>query len=106
MAGFIIWSAVALLLLGLALKTWCSKKTASFYTGVKAPEVRDVRKYNHAVALLWAFYAAAFELLGIPILFLAKNKALIAVILLGVPLLSIGLVIAYQAILHRMEKHK
>ena len=104
MMGFIIWSTVALMILIVAAVTWRSRKAAGFFTGVKPPEVRDVRKYNRAVAVLWIVYALLFEGLGIPLLFLEQNKALIAVILLGVPILTIGLVIAYQVILRRMEK--
>ena len=106
MIGFIIWSAVALMLFVIAVLDWRSKKPVGFYSGVKAPEVRDVRKYNRAVALLWLGYAVLFELLGIPLLFLRQNKALITVTLLGVMFITVGLLIGYQAILRRMKKTK
>ena len=104
-AGFIIWTAVSLIPLGIGIWVLCSKKAANFFSGTKPPEVRDVRKYNRAVALLWFAYAAAFELLGLPLLLLERSPAGFLLCLLGVPVLSIGLMLAYVRILakHRKE---
>lgn len=104
MIGFLIWSAVFVLILAIAAVTWRSRKPAAFFAGVEPPEVRDVRKYNRAVAVLWTVYGLAFEGLGIPLLFPDMKVAMILVPLLGVPLISIALMIAYHAILRREEK--
>jgi len=74
-AGFIVWSIIALILIGIGIGGWKSNKAVGFFSGVKPPEVSDVRKYNHSVAVLWFAYAALFELLGIPFLFLKQNSA-------------------------------
>ena len=104
MIGFIVWSAVALFLLLLAALTWRAKKPAGFFAGIRPPKIRDVRRYNRALALLWVGYALLFELLGLPFLFIHQNKALMAVPLLGIPMVSLGLVAAYHVILSRYEK--
>ena len=102
--GFIIWSAVSLLLLGIGFWSWNSGKAVGFYSGVKPPEVKDVRKYNHSVAVLWFVYAVLFELLGIPFLFLKQNRALFVVSILGTVGITFGLVIAYHRILQKCRK--
>ena len=105
-AGFVIWSAVSLLLVGIGVWCWRSEKAVGFYTGVKPPEVTDVRKYNRSVAVLWFGYAALFELLGLPLLFLKQNSAGFLGSILGVPVISIALMIVYHRILRKYEKKK
>ena len=97
--GFVIWSAVSLLLLGIGIWSWRSGKAVGFFTGVKPPEVSDVKKYNRSVAALWFVYAVLLELLGLPLLFLKQHSAGFLLSLLGVPLISIALMIAYHRIL-------
>ena len=104
MIGFVVWSAVAGVLVGVAVWCWRSRKAVSFFAGVGPSKVRDVRRYNRAVAKLWLGYALVFELLGVPLLFAARNKALIAVTLLGVPVSVITLAAAYHVILRKAEK--
>lgn len=102
--GFIIWSAVSLLLLGIGFWSWNSGKAVGFYSGVKPPEVKDVRKYNHSVAVLWFAYALLFWLLGIPFLFLKQNSALFLLSILGTVAITLALVIVYQKILQKYRK--
>ena len=102
--GFIIWSAVSLLLLGIGFWSWNSGKAVGFYSGVKPPEVKDVRKYNHSVAVLWFVYALLFWLLGIPFLFLKQNSALFLLSILGTVAITLALVIVYQKILQKYRK--
>ena len=104
--GFVIWSIVFLVLLGIGIRTWKSDRAAGFYTGTKPPEVTDIRKYNRAVAVLWFVYAGLFELLGLPLLFLKQNKMGFLWSIAGVPVISIALMIAYQRILRRYERKK
>ncbi len=104
--GFVIWSIVFLVLVGIGIWAWRSEKAVSFFTGTKAPEVTDVRKYNRSVAVLWFGYAALFELLGLPLLFLKQNSAGFLGSVLGVPVISIALMIVYHRILRKYEKKK
>ena len=97
--GFIIWSSVGLIALGTGICAWKSEKAAGFYTGTEPPKVNDVRGYNRAVALLWFAYAGLFELLGLPLLFLKQNSAAFLWPVLGVVVITIGLMIGYSRIL-------
>ena len=106
MAGFVIWSAVFLVLLGIGIRTWKADKAAGFYTGTNPPEVTDVRKYNRSVAVLWFVYAGLFELLGLPLLFLKQNFAGFLWSILGVPVISIALMIVYNRILAKYRAKK
>ena len=74
------------------------KRTCRFFTGVKPPEVKDTRKYNHSVALLWFAYALLIEILGIPLLFLEQNSAGFIPIIFGVVIITIGLIVVYLKI--------
>ncbi len=104
MIGFIIWTAITVMILVIGILTWRSKQPAGFFTGVTPPKVHDVQKYNHAVAILWFIYAALFELLGIPFLFLKHNAAGFLPVILGVVFITIALPIAYHRILLRHEE--
>ena len=98
--GFVIWSIIGIIILGIAISTWKSKDPTGFYTGVKPPEVKDTRRYNHQVAILWLAYAILFELLGIPILFLKQNSVSFVFIIFGVMAITLLLMIGYHFILN------
>ena len=102
--GFIIWSVVALVLAGIGVWDWNSKTAVGFYSGIKPPEVNDVKKYNHAVAKLWFVYAAVFELLGLPLIFMEENSPLFLISVIGVVFSVIGLAVAYTLILTKHKK--
>ena len=102
--GFIIWTLISLLLLGIGIWAWRSDKPVGFFTGTKPPAVSDIRKYNHSVAVLWFAYAALFELLGLPFLFLKHNAAGFLLCIAGVPVISIALMLVYTRILRRYEQ--
>lgn len=104
--GFIIWSIVGFVLLVIGILARKSDKAVGFYTGVKQPEVSDVRKYNRSVSVLWFVYAILFELLGLPLLFLKQNSAGFLLSILGVPVISIALMIAYNRILAKYRVKK
>ena len=105
-AGFIIWSLVFLLFLGIGIWAWRSEKAVGFFSGVKPPAVSDVRKYNRSVAVLWFAYAILYELLGLPFLFLKQNSAGFLLSVLGVPVISIALMMVYTLVLRRYEQKK
>ena len=104
--GFVIWSMVFLVLLGIGIRALKSDQAVGFYTGTNPPEVTDVRKYNHSVAALWFVYAGLFELLGLPFLFSKQNGAGFLWAVAGVPFISIGMMLAYYRILRRYERKK
>lgn len=93
--GFVIWSIVAAIPFIIGISTWKSKEPTGFFTGRKPPSVRDVKKYNHAVAILWFGYAIFMEVLGIPFLFLEQNAAGFLWVMLGVVVITIALGVIY-----------
>ena len=97
--GLITWSSVTILIIGIGIWSWKSKKPAGFYAGVEPPKVKNVRKYNHAVAFMWFAYAILFELLGLPFLFQKQNSPMFILTILGVVAITIALAIVYNRIL-------
>ena len=103
MAGFVIWSITSVIMLGIGIWSYRSEKPVGFFTGTKPPDVKDAKKYNHAVGLLWFAYAVLLELLGIPLLFLEQNSAGFIPVFLGTIAITIGLMIGYVMI---EKKHR
>ena len=102
--AFVIWTLVALVLAGIGVVALKSKKAVGFFAGVKPPEVKNVKKYNRAVATLWFVYAGIFELFGLTFLFLKQNSAGFLIPVIAVPILSIGLAVAYSLLLTKHQK--
>ena len=102
--GLIVWSAVSLAIFGIAFHAWRSKTAVGFYSGVKPPDVTDVRGYNHAVALLWIIYGALFEALGALITAPGQPLALRLVLIPAIAPLTIALIVAYERVLKKYRK--
>jgi len=102
--AFLIWSAVAVVFAGIGIRCRTSDQPAGFYANVKPPCIRDVKRYNNAVAALWFVSAAVFEVLGIPFLFLTQNSPLFLPVILAVVVWFIALMIAYTKIEARYKK--
>lgn len=98
MVGFILWSIVALLFLGIGMSSRKATEAVGFFTFVKPPIVEDVRRYNNAVAILWFVVTMIWELMGIPFLFLKQNSPIFLFIIFGVVILLIAMMIAYTRI--------
>lgn len=102
--GFVIWSIVSAIMLGIGIWSYRSENPVGFFTGTKPPEVKDVKKYNHAVGILWFSYAVLLELFGIPFLFLEQNSAGFIPVFLGTIVISIGLMVGYVIIEKKNRK--
>ena len=103
--GFVIWSITSAVMLGIGIWSYRSKEPVGFFSGVKPPEVKDTKKYNHAVAILWFVYAVLLEILGIPLLFLKQNSAGFVLPLIGTVLISIGLAVGYTFVEKKHRKN-
>ena len=99
--AFSIWSIITLVFIIIGISDWNSKKAVGFYTGVKPPEVKDIKKYNRAVAKIWFVYAAGFELLALFLLFYEQNSPMFIIPILGVVFLTIGIIVAYNIVLDK-----
>lgn len=102
--GFIIWSIVAAVFLGIGINCRRSTKPAGFFTFVVPPEIEDIVHYNNAVSVLWLTAAAVLEIIGIPILFLEQNSPFYIFVILGVMFLLIAMMIAYLKIEAKYRK--
>ena len=93
--AFVIWSIVAALFLAIGIGIRKSKNAVGFFTGVKPPEVKDIKRYNHAVSKLWIVVAVILEIMGIPFLFIEQNTPVFIFLILGVVALVIGMAFVY-----------
>lgn len=74
-----------------------SKKPVSFWSFSQQIQVRDVKKYNRAVAKLWFVSAAIFVGIGLPLL-AGQNSPWIVVTILGGMFLAIAMIVVYLRI--------
>ncbi len=96
--GFVIWSLVSVMLFGIGVSAWTANKPVGFFTGAKPPEVKDIKKYNHSVAVLWFAYAVLVEICGIPLLFLEQNSVGFIAVIFGVVVVTLALFTGYLQI--------
>ncbi|MCI6242512.1 MAG: hypothetical protein PUF81_01580 [Lachnospiraceae bacterium] len=104
--AFGIWTIAAFVFAGIGISAGKSKKPVGFFTTVEPPKVTDVKKYNHAVSLLWIVVALIFEAMGFPFLFLKQNSPFVFLIVFGVVALVIGMMIAYLRIEEKYAEKK
>ena len=88
--GFVIWSMVAVLFVGISFSCRKSHEAVAFFTGCNPPIVENVKQYNKAVSRLWFVSAGIYEVMGIPLLFLEQNSFFFIPIIFAV---VIGLII-------------
>ena len=101
--GFIIWSIVAVLFVGIGFSCRKSNEAVGFFTGCNPPIVENVEQYNKAVSRLWFVSAGIYEVMGIPLLFLEQNSLLFIPIIFAV---VIGLIIMMVVYLKIEAKYK
>ncbi len=101
--GFIIWSIVTVIFVGIGISCRKSNEAVGFFTGCKPPVVEDVNRYNKAVSKLWFVAAGVYEVMGVPLLFLEQNSLLFIPIIFGV---VIGLIIMMVVYLRIEAKYK
>jgi hypothetical protein len=83
-----------------------AKKPVSFFTGTEAPKVKDTKKYNHAVGILWFMYAVSFEVLSLPFLLMEERLLSSFIVIGGTILISIALPIVYTLGIMRKYEDK
>lgn len=102
--GFLIWLAVGLFFLGLAVFCLRAKTATGFWANAKTAPIEDVKSYNRAMAKLWCVYGTVFIILGLPLLF--GNGALIMVSCVGVMVETIGVMVVYTLKIERKYRKK
>ncbi len=102
--GFVIWSIVAIIFLGIGISCRKAQEAVGFFTFIKPPTVKRVEGYNRAVSALWIIAAILLEMIGIPILFAEQNSPIFILLIFAVMLLVIGMMIAFLRIEVIFEK--
>lgn len=98
MIAFIIWTIVALVFFCIGISARKSKTAVGFFTFVKPPKVKDIKRYNRAVSTMWIVGDIVFELMGVPFLLLKQNSAGYLLITIGMLFWVIILMIVYMKI--------
>lgn len=95
--GFVIWSIVAVCFAGIGMSCWNSQETVGFFTFTKPPMVasENIKKYNHAVSILWFTVSAFFEITGVPLLLIEQNSPVAIGMAFAVMLLVVIMMIAF-----------
>ena len=102
--GFIIWSIVTILFVGIGLKCRKSDEPTGFFIGCKPPIVEDIQRYNKAVSKLWFAAAVIYEIMGMPLLFLEQNSLFFIPIIFGVVVGLIVMMVVYLKIEGKYRK--
>ena len=102
--GFIIWTVVTAIFVGIGISCCKSREAVGFFTGCKPPTIENVEQYNKAVAKLWFVSAGVYEVMGVPLLFLEQNSLLFVPIIFGVVIGLIAMMVAYLRIEAKYKK--
>lgn len=101
--GFVIWSVVGCLFIGLGIYSFYSQKPMGFWANARMFEVTDRKKYNAAVGKLFSVFGIVFILLGLPLL-AGQNSPWIFLSVLGALLECISAMVVYTVVIE--EKYR
>lgn len=62
--GFVIWLVVGVIIIGLGIRAYLSRKVICFWANIKPISVNDIMGYNRAVGKLFVIYRILAENLG------------------------------------------
>lgn len=99
MIGFVIWAIVGLLIAGIGVSAFFSKKAVGFWANIEVEEMTDIKKYNAAVGTLFIAYGLVFIILGTPVL--SSYTALILFSVIGVMIETIAAMIIYTQVISK-----
>lgn len=107
MIGFIIWAIVGCFFIGLGIFSFISKnpRPLGFWANAKVFEVSNVKKYNHAMGILWCVFGIVFIVLGIPLLG-GQNNPLILFSVIGAMAEAIAVMVVYVLIIEKKFRKK
>lgn len=105
MLAIIIWAAVGVIILGIGIFSFFSKKPVGFWANAEIFDVEDYQKYNYAVGKLFCVYGIVFIVLGLPLLG-GQNSSLVIISVLGVMVETILLMAIYTLGIERKYRKK
>ena len=103
--GFVIWSVVGCLFIGLGIYSFYSQKPMGFWANARMFEVTDRKKYNAAVGKLFIVFGIVFILLGLPLL-AGQNSPWIFLSVLGALLECIAAMVVYTVVIEERYRKK
>ena len=103
--GFVIWSVVGCLFIGLGIYSFFAKKPMGFWANAQMFEVTDRKKYNAAVGKLFSVFGIVFILLGLPLL-AGQNSPWIFLSVLGALLECITAMVVYTVVIEERYRKK
>lgn len=105
MLGFIIWACVGVMIMGIGVFSFFSRKPMGFWANVKMFNVSDYKKYNHSLGKLLLLYGAVFTGLGTPLLG-GQNSPVIIFSIIGLMIESIIAMVVYTQIIEKKYRNK
>ncbi len=105
MLAFIIWAAVGVIILGIGIFSFFSKKPVGFWANAEMFDVEDYQKYNYAVGKLFCVFGIVFIVLGVPLLG-GQNSSLVIISVVGVMVETILLMVIYTLGIERKYRKK
>lgn len=103
--GFVLWSFVGLIIIGLGVAAFFAKKEVGFWSNVRPLPMKDVKAYNRAVGKLFIVYGAVTILLGLPILGSSPGVGVI-ISILGAMLETIVAMAVYTLVIQPKHEKK
>ena len=103
MIGFVIWAIVGVIIIGLGIKAYFSRKSVGFWANIKPLSVNDIAGYNRAVGKLFVVYGVILIALGLPLI-LGQNSPFILLSVLGVMIETIVIMAVYSLCIERKYK--
>ena len=105
MIGFIIWVIVGVIIIGLGIRAYLSRKVIGFWANIKPVSVNDIMGYNRAVGRLFVIYGVILIALGLPLLS-GQNSPFILLSVLGVMTETIVIMAIYSLCIERKYKEQ
>lgn len=105
MLAFIIWAAVGIIIFGIGIFSFFSKKPVGFWANAELFDVEDYQKYNYAVGKLFCVFGIVFIVLGVPLLG-GQNSSLVIISVVGVMVETILLMAIYTLVIERKYRKK
>ncbi len=101
--GFIIWTVVGCMIIGLGISAFFRKKAVGFWANIEVEHMNDIKNYNYAMGKLFIAYGIIFVLLGLPMLS-DQNSPFIILSVLGIMAETIAAMIIYTLIIAKRYK--
>ena len=105
MIAFILWALCGVIFIGFGVFTLFAKKPMGFWANARMFDVKDVKGYNRAVALLWFIFGAVFITLGLPLL-QDGNSPYLMLSVVGVMMEAISAMIVYTLVIDKRYRKK